>query len=130
MKILRENFIGLHFKPKASQVDIFLRYLFAHYYQQSQKLFWRNVFRTLKSIGDQFGCRNKHSKVEQVHKLAATIGNKEYLDVSQAFDKVWHKGLACKMSKHLAGNYCQLLDCGQKVQEKTVKEPTQTTIQL
>lgn len=67
----------------------------------------------------QFGFRNNHSTIEQIHRLTTkiekTFERKEYceaafLDVSQAFDKVWHEGLIFKMSKVLPGNYCQLLE--------------------
>ena len=50
----------------------------------------------------QFGFRNQHTTIEQVNRVTRKIRNdleeKRYvsavfLDVSQAFDKVWHKGL-------------------------------------
>jgi hypothetical protein len=58
----------------------------------------------------QFGFRKQHSTIEQVHRVANLIRedleNKRYctaafLDVSQAFDKVWHKGLLYKIKKTL-----------------------------
>jgi len=67
----------------------------------------------------QFGFRAKHSTIEQIHRMTTVIErafeNKEYcsavfLDVSQAFDKVWHRGLIYKLSKNLPANYCQLLE--------------------
>ncbi|KAL0270294.1 UNVERIFIED_CONTAM: hypothetical protein PYX00_007756 [Menopon gallinae] len=54
----------------------------------------------------QFGFRHQHSTVEQVHRIARVITQsfeaKEYcsaafLDISQAFDKVWHVGLLHKL---------------------------------
>lgn len=58
----------------------------------------------------QFGFREQHGTVEQVHRVVAEIGKcleeKKYcsaafLDVSQAFDRVWHKGLLFKLKKCL-----------------------------
>jgi hypothetical protein len=54
----------------------------------------------------QFGFRRAHSTIQQRHRLTHTIlkalNNKEYctsvfLDVSQAFDRVWHPGLLYKI---------------------------------
>lgn len=58
----------------------------------------------------QFGFREKHGTIEQVHRIIDTISrcleNKlccsaVFLDISQAFDKVWHDGLLFKIKKHL-----------------------------
>lgn len=58
----------------------------------------------------QFGFQQNHGTTEQVHRLAASIltslDNKEYcsalfLDVAQAFDKVWHEGLIYKIKTSL-----------------------------
>lgn len=58
----------------------------------------------------QFGCRQKHSTVEQVHRVVAEVqqalDKKKYcsaifLDVAQAFDKVWHEGLLQKIHQNL-----------------------------
>jgi len=84
-----------------------------------EKLLIKRIKPLVKIPDFQFGFRNKHSTIEQVHRLTNTIErafeNKEYcsaafLDVSQAFDKVWHEGLIYKLSKILPGNYCQLLE--------------------
>lgn len=67
----------------------------------------------------QFEFRNEHSTIDQVHRVITVIEkaleeNKYcpavFLDVSQAFDRVWHQGLIHKMSKLLPYNYCQLLE--------------------
>ena len=67
----------------------------------------------------QFGFRTNHSTIEQVHrvidKIATTFEKKEYfsavfLDIQQAFDRVWHKGLLYKLKKQLPHNYYLLLD--------------------
>lgn len=56
----------------------------------------------------QFGFRRKHSTIEQVHRLINVIEKALedgdvcsgiFLDVAQAFDKVWHKGLLYKLNK-------------------------------
>lgn len=62
----------------------------------------------------QFGFRKKHSTIEQVHRLVEKINKtferKEYcsavfLDISQAFDRVWHQGLLYKIKTSLPINY-------------------------
>lgn len=54
----------------------------------------------------QFGFRAKHSTIEQINRVSSAIlqalENKEFaptvfLDVSNAFDKVWHEGLVHKL---------------------------------
>lgn len=54
----------------------------------------------------QFGFRSKHATIEQIHRIANKITvamqTKKYcsaafLDISQAFDKVWHDGLLYKI---------------------------------
>ena len=67
----------------------------------------------------QFGFRQAHSTVQQCHRTTDTI-NKAledqkyctavFLDVSQAFDKVWHPGLLFKIKKEtLPSRYYNLL---------------------
>jgi hypothetical protein len=62
----------------------------------------------------QFGFRRAHSTIQQCHRVTHTIlsalNNKEYctavfLDVSQAFDMVWHPGLLYKIKQHLPAFY-------------------------
>ena len=66
----------------------------------------------------QFGFREGHSTTEQIHRVVAAIRksfeDKHYcsavfLDVSQAFDRVWHDGLLVKCSTHLPSFFCRLL---------------------
>ena len=62
----------------------------------------------------QFGFRKGHGTIEQVHRVVNCI-NKAldedkfctaiFLDISQAFDKVWHDGLLFKLRKVLPINY-------------------------
>jgi transposase len=66
----------------------------------------------------QFGFRNRHSTIEQVHRIVNQI-NKDleckrycsaaFLDISQAFDKVWHDGLCYKLKKNLPHHPYQIL---------------------
>jgi hypothetical protein len=67
----------------------------------------------------QFGFRQRHSTIEQTHriiqKLNEALENKQYcsaefLDVSQAFDKVlWRTGLLYKLKRSLPLNYFLIL---------------------
>jgi hypothetical protein len=77
------------------------------------------IIEDLKLIPDhQFGFRQRHSTIHQVHRLVDTIhksfeaGNycaAVFLDVAQAFDKVWHDGLLYKLKKMLPINYYTIL---------------------
>lgn len=66
----------------------------------------------------QFGFRKSHATIDQIHRITDIIEkafeHKEvcsavFLDVSQAFDKVWHKGLIYKLNKFLPHSYVKLL---------------------
>ena len=66
----------------------------------------------------QFGFRNKHSTIDQVHRITATLEkaleekqvcSTLFLDVAQAFDRVWHEGLLHKIELLLPSDYRQLL---------------------
>lgn len=66
----------------------------------------------------QFGFRNRHGTIEQVHRIVKEINrdleNKRlcsaaFLDISQAFDKVWHDGLFYKLKKNLPHHFYSLL---------------------
>jgi hypothetical protein len=66
----------------------------------------------------QFAFRKAHSTIQQCHRLT-TITNKTledrqycsavFLDISQAFDKVWHKGLLLKIQETLPPAYFDIL---------------------
>ncbi|GBP11460.1 Probable RNA-directed DNA polymerase from transposon X-element [Eumeta japonica] len=67
----------------------------------------------------QFGFRRQHGTIEQTHRLVQVIRSafeqKSYcsalfIDVSQAFDKVWHEGLILKLKLHLPTNIVKLLE--------------------
>ena len=90
------------------------------------KVFEKTYVKILKIIIDereiipshQFGFRNNHGTIEQVHRLVNQI-NKDlnanrycsaaFLDISQAFDKVWHAGLQVKLKRFLPHPHFQLL---------------------
>jgi hypothetical protein len=62
----------------------------------------------------QFGFRQRHSTIEQTHRIVQRINealeNKQYcstafLDISQAYNKVWHTGLLYKLRRSFPLNY-------------------------
>lgn len=66
----------------------------------------------------QFGFREEHSTIDQVHRITDTIEisleekkicSAVFLDVAQAFDRVWHKGLEWKLKRYLPKSYSLLL---------------------
>lgn len=66
----------------------------------------------------QFGFRRGHSTIEQVHRIVTLIRNafeeklycsSLFIDISQAFDKVWHKGLLYKIYCTLPPNTHKIL---------------------
>lgn len=67
----------------------------------------------------QFGFRRKHSTIEQVHHVAKIIRNTleskrfcatAFLDIANAFDKVWLQGLISKLRQSLPANLANLLE--------------------
>ncbi|CAH2231394.1 jg27705 [Pararge aegeria aegeria] len=78
----------------------------------------------------QFGFREQHSTVEQghrvAHKIRETLERKEYcsavfLDIQQAFDRVWHEGLLYKLKTLLPNSLYMILKSylsGRKYQVK------------
>ena len=73
----------------------------------------------LKTLPDhQFGFREQHSTIEQIHRIthniSQTLEKKKYcwavfLDIQQAFDKVWQEGLLYKLNKVLPHTYYSIL---------------------
>jgi hypothetical protein len=66
----------------------------------------------------QFGFWQGHSTTEQMHRIVQRINqaleNKQYcsaafLDISQAFNKVWHTGLLYKLRQSLTPNQFLIL---------------------
>ncbi|CAF4921618.1 unnamed protein product [Pieris macdunnoughi] len=90
------------------------------------KVFEKTLLRRLKPVLDQnriipdhqFGFREKHATVEQVHrvvhKIRQSLEKKEYcsavfIDIQQAFDRVWHKGLLYKLKTLLPNSFYMIL---------------------
>ena len=90
------------------------------------KLFEKLLLKRLKPIPDekqiipthQFDFRHNHSTIDQVHRITTliekTLEEKQvcsaiFLDVAQAFDKVWQEGLFYKLEVLLPTEYSQLL---------------------
>jgi hypothetical protein len=90
------------------------------------KLFEKLLLKRLNPILDekqiipthQFGLRNKHSTIDQVHRITTLIEkaleekqvcSTIFLDVVQAFDRVWHERLLHKIELLLPTDYSQLL---------------------
>jgi len=66
----------------------------------------------------QFGFRASHSTLHQAHRVVDSISyslekklycNCVFLDISQAFDRVWHDGLLYKLKKFLPPSYYLLI---------------------
>jgi hypothetical protein len=66
----------------------------------------------------QFGFRQRHSTIEETHpniqKINKAFDDKQYcsaafLDISEAFDRVWHIVLLYKLRLYLPLNYCIIL---------------------
>lgn len=90
------------------------------------KLFEKLLLKRMKPLieerhllpSHQFGFREKHSTIEQVHRVTnvieKTLENKKicsgiFLDVAQAFDRVWHRGLEYKLHRDLPKQFYQIL---------------------
>lgn len=83
------------------------------------KLFAKLLLKSPKPIIKQFGLRNRHSTIDQVHQMMdiiekaleeKNICSMVFLDVAHAFDKVWHKRLMSKLNKMLPREYVELVD--------------------
>lgn len=91
------------------------------------KLFEKLLLKRLKPIIEslnlipehQFGFREKHSTIDQVHRITDVIEkcleekkvcSTVFLDVAQAFDKVWHEGLIIKLRSMLPKHYVDILE--------------------
>ena len=92
----------------------------------TSKIFEKLFLKRLKTIIEhrklipthQFGFRERHSTIEEVHRTTDTIEevleqkkvcSAVFLDVAQAFDKVWHRGLEFKLQRDLPKQYFEVL---------------------
>lgn len=84
----------------------------------------------------QFGFREQHGTIEQVHRIVNTIKvsleEKKYcsavfLDIAQAFDKVWHEGLNYKIKTLLPKQFHAILENYLAQRMFQVKQNTATT---
>jgi hypothetical protein len=64
----------------------------------------------------QFGFREKHSTIEQVHRVTnvieETLESKKICSgifLDEAFDRVWHKGLEFKLHRDLPRQFYEIL---------------------
>jgi hypothetical protein len=90
------------------------------------KIFKKAILNRMKAVitekdllpSVQFGFWEKHSTLEQIHRVVDTITqaleNREYapavfLNVSTAFDRVWHHGLLHKLQTSFTPSLCTLL---------------------
>ena len=79
----------------------------------------RPIIRKNKLIPNhQFGFRPEHATIEQVHRVTNIIRqglekrefcSVAFLDISQAFDKVWHTGLLYKLKQFLPHTYFNII---------------------
>jgi hypothetical protein len=86
-----------------------------------EKLILKNINKDLSPQdwiqNHQFGFRQADSTVQQCHRITDIInkamenkhyGRNAFLDVSQAFNKVWHPGLLFKIKRILPSSYFNL----------------------
>lgn len=105
-------------KPKnvvTSYRPISLLPTLAKLFEKIIRLRIRPILQTFNIIPhSQFGFRTNHSTVHQIHRLTDQISSsfekKQYcpgvfLDVAQAFDRVWHEGLLFKLKLFLPAPY-------------------------
>jgi hypothetical protein len=86
-----------------------------------EKLLLKRLLPMVENIGlipnHQFSFRQRHSTIEQTHRIVRmneALENKQYfsaafLDISQAFNKVWHTELLYKLRLSLPLNYFLVL---------------------
>lgn len=88
------------------------------------KILERLILKRMKSFlpniipDHQFGFREKHGTTEQIHRVSDKVWrsfeNKQYcsavfLDIAQAFDKVWHDGLLFKVKRFLPHSFYNII---------------------
>jgi hypothetical protein len=112
-------------KP-GKQVNVVTSYRPISLLPMISKLYEKLLLKRLKPIIEekriiplhQFGFRDKHATIDQVHRITNLIEkaleeknvcSAVFLDVAQAFDKVWHRGLVHKLEQLLPKQYSSLL---------------------
>jgi exonuclease III len=84
----------------------------------------------------QFGFRQHHATIQQIHRVSKKIRqdledykycSAAFLDITQAFDKVWHTGLLYKLRKLLPLNYFLILQSYLKNRHFLVKQQEEQT---
>jgi hypothetical protein len=87
----------------------------------------------------QFGFRIAHSTIQQYHRLADNINrvlekrgycSAIFLDISQAFDKVWHPGLLLKIHPTLPPRFYNILKSYLQQRRLIVTYKNTTSLQL
>lgn len=90
------------------------------------KVFEKLLLKRLKPVVEarnlipmhQFEFKNEHSTIDQIQRITRIIEkaleekkicSSIFLDVSKAFDKVWHEGLMYKLQTNLPKQFCQIL---------------------
>jgi hypothetical protein len=104
-----------------------------------EKLIYKQITKDTGQQGwiphHQFGFRRAHSTIQQCHRLVDTINNATenhqyctaaFLDISQAFDKVWHSGILFKIKHILPPGYYNLMKSYLQVRTYKIKFNTET----
>lgn len=109
--------IKMIIKPGKNEIDV-LSYRPISLLPILSKLFEKALLKRIKPIliakklipDHQFGFRDKHGTIEQIHRVIDVVAkaleekkfcSAAFLDISQAFDKVWHIGLLYKLKLYL-----------------------------
>lgn len=103
--------------------------------RKSSYILRREIKRRALLHDHQFGFRKHHGAVEQVRKIVSeikyTFGKNEYcsifLDIAQAFDKVWHEDLIYKIKLQLPKRFQDLLALCLSVRTFAVNVKSATT---
>ena len=90
-------------------------------YKLSERLILRRISLTVEALlnPDQAGFRSNHSTCDQVAALSTYIENgfqrnmktgAVFLDLTTAYDTVWHNGLLARLSRSLLHRFCRLIE--------------------
>lgn len=108
-----------------------------------EKLLMRRLFDednfSLAIPNHQFGFRREHGTEQQLFRVTQFIlksfedrqvCSAVYIDISEAFDRVWHEGLLCKLTKLLPSNLFKVLQSYLTDRQFHVKEPNGATSRI